>query len=137
LPAPEPSRAKPQQVAIATPAANSPLPRQSQFLAAVPAVRPVLKPAAGQGEMQQLDGPTWSIQVGAYADQALARAQLDNFSAKAKDILGAAAHIVAPIQSRNGHMIYRARFGPYAEREAREVCGQLTQRGQSCFVVTR
>jgi len=35
-------------------------------------------------------------------------------------------------------MLYRARFGPYAEREARNVCGALTQRGQSCFaVVTR
>jgi D-alanyl-D-alanine carboxypeptidase len=102
----------------------------------VPAIRPGLKTYDGEGDSDPT--PVWSIQVGAYADQALARAKLDNFAAKARDIIGRAAHIVAPIQAANGHMIYRARFGPYAEREARDVCGQLTQRGQSCFaVVTR
>ena len=29
--------------------------------------------------------------------------------------------------------LYRARFGLYAEQEARDVCNRLTQRGQSCF----
>ncbi len=68
----------------------------------------------------------------------MARAQLNSYAVKAKDIVGEASHIVAPIQAANGHTIYRARFGPYAEREARDVCVQLTQRGQSCFpVVTR
>ena len=28
---------------------------------------------------------------------------------------------------------YRARFGLFAERKAREVCDRLTQRGQTCF----
>ena len=27
-------------------------------------------------------------------------------------------------------MLFRARFGPFAEREAREVCARLTERGQ-------
>jgi D-alanyl-D-alanine carboxypeptidase len=28
--------------------------------------------------------------------------------------------------------MYRARFGLFAEHEARDVCSQLTQRGQTC-----
>ncbi|HWY61075.1 MAG TPA: SPOR domain-containing protein [Rhizomicrobium sp.] len=129
-PAPDPGQTKPQQVAVAASHPAAP-----KALAAVPAIRPK---SAGEGDQDQPAGLTWTIQVGAYADQALARAQLNNYAAKAKDIIGEASHIVAPIQSANGHVIYRARFGPYAEREAREVCSQLTQRGQSCFaVVTR
>jgi D-alanyl-D-alanine carboxypeptidase len=125
-----------QQPAMGAPKTNPAAAKPQVLAAAVPAIRPVLRPYGGEGDTDP--GPTWSIQVGAYADQALARAQLDSFATKAKDIIGRAAHIVAPIQASNGHMIYRARFGPYAEREAHAVCSQLTQRGQSCFaVVTR
>ncbi len=47
------------------------------------------------------------------------------------DILGQAKHIVAPFQSVDGHKLYRARFGPFVEREARQVCERLTERGQT------
>ena len=80
-------------------------------------------------------GHNWTIQIGAYADQALAKAQLASYAQKAQDVLGQAARIIAPITNPNGHTLYRARFGLYAEREARQVCGQLTQRGQTCFAV--
>jgi D-alanyl-D-alanine carboxypeptidase len=97
-----------------------------------------LRPEAGEGDADQPAVAIWSIQVGAFGDQAMAEAQLNTYAAKAKDIVGHASHIVAPIQASNGHTLYRARFGPYAEREARDVCGQLTQRGQACLpVVTR
>ncbi len=143
---------KPQQVAIAVPAANTaaaavpavpakapppPKPEPQQVAAAAP-VRPLLRPEVGEGDADQPNAATWTIQVGAFGDQAMAEAQLNTYAAKAKDIVGQASHIVAPIQAANGHTLYRARFGPYAEREARDVCGQLTQRGQACFpVVTR
>jgi len=111
-----------------------------QVATAMPSARPALRPEIGEGDIDQpgIPGRNWTIQVGAYANQSLASAQLNSFAVKAKDLIGAAAHIVAPIQASNGHTLYRARFGPYAEREARNVCGQLTQRGQACFaVVTR
>jgi D-alanyl-D-alanine carboxypeptidase len=38
-----------------------------------------------------------------------------------------------PFQSIDGHTLYRARFGPFLEREARQVCARLTERGQTCF----
>jgi D-alanyl-D-alanine carboxypeptidase len=79
-------------------------------------------------------GPThWMIQIGAYASPALAKAQLATYVEKSMDVLGQAARVVAPFQSVDGHTVYRARFGPFAEREAREVCSRLTQRGQTCF----
>ena len=49
------------------------------------------------------------------------------------DVLGQAQRIVVPFQSIDGHMLYRARFGPFLEREARQVCERLTERGQTCF----
>lgn len=49
------------------------------------------------------------------------------------DMLGQATREVIPFQSADGHTFYRARFGPFPEREAREVCQRLTERGQTCF----
>ena len=40
-----------------------------------------------------------------------------------------------PFTAVDGHTLYRARFGPFVEREAREVCSRLTERGQTCFTV--
>jgi D-alanyl-D-alanine carboxypeptidase len=111
-----------------------------QVATATPAARPALRPQIGEGDVDQpgIPGRNWTIQVGAYANHALASAQLNSYATKAKDIIGQAAHIIAPIQAANGHTLYRARFGPYAKDEARNVCGQLTQRGERCFaVITR
>ncbi len=138
----------PQRVAMVVPAAKpSPRPQQTPAAPAVkqqvamaappPALRPNVSEidATGGAATNSAPGQNWTIQVGAFANQTMANAQLEQYAAKAKDIIGQAARIVAPIQSSNGHMLYRARFGPFAEREARDVCGQLTQRGQSCFPV--
>lgn len=76
---------------------------------------------------------TWTIQIGAYADEATAKAELASYAEQSMDILGEAARIVAPFQSAEGHVLYRARFGPFAEQKAREVCETLTRRGQTCF----
>jgi D-alanyl-D-alanine carboxypeptidase len=83
-------------------------------------------PAAGPGR-------NWTVQVGAYADKALAQAQLSAFAQKAKEVVGSAGQIVSPRPNAEGHVIYRARFGPYAENEARDTCTRLIAKGQSCF----
>lgn len=75
----------------------------------------------------------WTVQIGAFADAALARAKLAAYAERSGDILGQASHIVAPFQSTDGHTLYRARFGPFAERDARQVCEALTKRGENCF----
>ena len=104
---------------------------------------PALRPEVGEGDVDQpgvtVPDRNWTIQIGAYADPALAKAELASYAQKAQDVLGQAARIVAPITRADGQTLYRARFGLYAEREARQVCDRLTQRGQTCFaaVATR
>ncbi len=75
----------------------------------------------------------WTIQIGAFADVASAKAQLAAYAERSMDVLAQAPRIVVPFQAVDGHTLYRARFGPFVEKEAREVCQRLTERGQTCF----
>lgn len=80
-----------------------------------------------------LGNADWTIQIGAFDDAADAKAELAAYAGRSMDVLGQAARIVAPIQSAEGHVLYRARFGPFIEHQAREVCQLLTVRGETCF----
>jgi hypothetical protein len=155
-PAPAAQPAVPPAVAkLAGPVpAIRPSPRPDSFLAAArdqlirtavntaprPQMRPSLREDAGEGDV---DSPTpspghnWTIQIGAYADKAMADAQLKTYAGKAQDVLARSSKIIAPITSPRGHTLYRARFGLFAEQEARDVCNRLTQRGQTCFAAVQ
>lgn len=121
----------------ARPAQTSDTSTKTVAVAALPKMRPALRTDAGEGDMDltamAAAGRNWTIQIGAYADQAFAKAQLDAYAQKSMDVLGQAARLVVPFQASDGHTMYRARFGLFAERKAREVCDRLTQRGQTCF----
>jgi D-alanyl-D-alanine carboxypeptidase len=120
-------------------AAQSQLVKTAVIDAPKPQMRPSLREDAGEGDadVTPTPGHNWTIQIGAYADKALADAQLKTYYGKAQDVLARASKIIAPIQSAHGHMLYRARFGLFAEQEAREVCTRLTQRGQTCFAAVQ
>jgi D-alanyl-D-alanine carboxypeptidase len=106
-----------------------------------PQMRPSLREDSGEGDTDATPTPTpghnWTIQIGAYADKAMADAQLKTYYGKAQDVLARANKIIAPITSPQGHVLYRARFGLFAEQEARDVCSRLTQRGQTCFAAVQ
>jgi D-alanyl-D-alanine carboxypeptidase len=146
-PAPQaPSPAVPPLVARNTPRPDTTLAAaQAQLVrtavnAPRPQMRPALKDDAGEGDLESVTptpGRNWTIQIGAYADRGLALAQLKTYAGKAQDILASASKIIAPLQSNNGHVIYRARFGLFAEQEARDVCNRLTRRGQTCFAAVQ
>ncbi len=106
-----------------------------------PQVRPSSGADAGEGDADASPTPTpghnWTIQIGAYADKQMADAQLKTYYGKAQDVLARASKIIAPITSPRGHVLYRARFGLFAEQEARDVCSRLTQRGQTCFAAVQ
>jgi D-alanyl-D-alanine carboxypeptidase len=110
---------------------------------AIPAITPRNKPTAPvetgsnlgvQHTSQSAQNiHNWTIQIGAFDDETSAKAQLSAYAGRSMDVLGQASRIVVPFQSVDGHTHYRARFGPFDEREAREVCERLTERGQTCF----
>jgi D-alanyl-D-alanine carboxypeptidase len=144
----------PKPVVVANVAHPSPRPetRPDGFLAAQqaglvkvavnapkPQMRPSLKEDVGEGDQDVTPSPghNWTIQIGAYADKALAAAQLKAYAGKASDVLARASQIISPSQTASGHTLYRARFGLYAEQEARDVCSRLTQRGQTCFAAVQ
>ena len=77
----------------------------------------------------------WVVQIGVFADQALAHAKLATMARRSVDILGQAEQIVATLPGRHGRMMYRARFGLFAEDEARGICAQMKRRRQSCIAV--
>jgi len=145
--APQPTpRPKLAQVAAYQPIllAPQPTPRPKMTLAAYQPTVSLPQPGARPSLRYQSDGVApsamttlglhdWTIQIGAYADPKMARAQLASYAEKSMDILGQAARIVLPFQSIDGHTLYRARFGPFVEGEARKVCERLTERGQTCF----
>jgi D-alanyl-D-alanine carboxypeptidase len=127
---------------------TAPAPRQQPIVVASyqpPTVRPtvpkpVLRPRVGEGDkgdsgtpLPSLNIHDWTIQIGAFANLTQARAQLATYAEKSMDVLGQAQRIVVPFQSIDGQLLYRARFGPFLEREARQVCARLTERGQTCF----
>lgn len=89
--------------------------------------------AAGASVPRATVGGDWTIQIGAYGDESTAKTELEDYAEHSVDILGEAARVVAPFQGADGHVLYRARFGPFAENKARQVCELLTQRGQTCF----
>ena len=98
------------------------------------------KPEIGEGDyddqaatMRKLTAQDWTIQIGAFADSTQARTQLASYAEHSMDILGQAARIIVPFRGVDGQTLFRARFGPFVEREAREVCARLTERGQTCF----
>jgi D-alanyl-D-alanine carboxypeptidase len=102
-----------------------------------PQVRPALGSDAGESDAEAppaaTPGHNWIIQIGAYDDKSMADAELKTYYGKAQDVLASASKIIAPITSPQGHVLYRARFGLFAEQQARDVCNRLTQRGQTCF----
>jgi D-alanyl-D-alanine carboxypeptidase len=78
----------------------------------------------------------WTIQIGAFGDVPTARAQLAAYAGRATNMLGRAERIIVPFTSADGKTMFRARFGTFAEAEARSICTRLLERGQTCFPAT-
>jgi len=75
----------------------------------------------------------WSIQVGAYADEAAARARLESIATMVDELSGAEMH--TPRFQSNGRTLFRARFTGVDADNARAVCARLAARDEACFAV--
>jgi hypothetical protein len=79
------------------------------------------------------DEPHWAIQIGAFANEDAATAQLAVAAERSMDVLGQAERLVIPFTGEGGRTLYRARFGLFGEGEARAVCQRMMARGETCF----
>jgi D-alanyl-D-alanine carboxypeptidase len=123
---------------------------------APPAIRPSAREDEGEGDIGDPGTPVrgqparsiakslaskgvrdWTIQIGAFGDAPSAKQQLAAYASRSKDVLGQADRIVIPFKSVDGKTLYRARFGPFVEAEARAVCQRMTERKQTCFATAQ
>jgi D-alanyl-D-alanine carboxypeptidase len=143
-PIPKPRPPVPQAMIVAQNAKLPvPVPKPKNLIVAAyhPNLKKPLREEAGEGDYSddstfsasRLRAQDWTIQIGAFANQTLARTELASYAERSMDVLGQAARIVVPFKAVDGQTLFRARFGPFVEREAREVCARLTERGQTCF----
>ena len=77
----------------------------------------------------------WAIQIGAFANQAAAQAELARYARGSRDLVGQSEKLVVPLGMADGQRLYRARFGLFAEGEARSICKTMASRGQACIAV--
>jgi D-alanyl-D-alanine carboxypeptidase len=141
-PTPKPQLEKQQMVL----ASLMPIPQpKSASYASVPSRKPA--PEVEEGDIGGASVPAqvaphpadaagmkrWAVQIGAFGDEVSAKTQLALYAERSMDILGRAKRTVLAFDSVDGQKLFRARFGPFAENEAREVCRRMTERGQTCF----
>jgi D-alanyl-D-alanine carboxypeptidase len=79
----------------------------------------------------------WTVQIGAFANETIAESELASYAQLSAGTLGRAERLVAPFASFDGHRLYRARFGPFAETEARTICSVMIKHGQQCFATSQ
>ena len=89
----------------------------------------------GQDPAPAGPAPGWAVQVGAFADEPAAEAQLTRAAERAPDEISRAIRRVTPFAWNNGRMFYRARFGGLDAQTAQAACAVLNRRGETCFVV--
>jgi len=115
------------QIPLPKRAATPPAKRNARVAAIIPPVLPpVQQPEISQGDgIDPAADPTaaakrWAIQIGAFANSTLAEERLASYAKLARDVFGGAQRFVIPFEAIDGHTLYRARFGMFAENEARE-----------------
>jgi sporulation related protein len=78
--------------------------------------------------------PSWTVQVGAYADKDKAEAQLEKLASDRPGELRQAARLVTPLKWDDTHTLYRARFAGLSLAAASSLCASLNGVGQACFL---
>ena len=75
----------------------------------------------------------WAIQIGAFASEPIAEAELVAYARQALDVFAFSKRYVVPIAGNDGQTLYRARFGMFGEDEARDICKRMMEAGRTCF----
>ncbi len=80
-------------------------------------------------------GGAWAVQVGAFANQNIARSATAAARDHARDVLGSAQTVVAGVRQPGG-LLYRARLGGLSQAEASQACERLSRARTNCMVVS-
>ena len=80
-------------------------------------------------------GGAWAVQVGAFANQSVARSATAAARDHARDVLGSAQAVVAGVQQQGG-LLYRARLGGLSRDEAAQACERLSRARTNCLIVS-
>ncbi|MFW6027361.1 MAG: serine hydrolase [bacterium] len=91
-------------------------------------------PAASHMGASLLAPTQWGVQLGAFTSIQLAEVHLDNAERLQPDVLTREKSALLPKQDGSGKL-YRARFGPMDEAEARAACEKLKAGGMHCFAL--
>ncbi len=92
-------------------------------------------PAAPGLHQAAAGGGTWAIQVGAFANQGLARAVAEGARTEAPDQLRTATLALPATAPFGGGVLYRARLTHLSAGEAADACARLNRRQLPCVVV--
>jgi hypothetical protein len=128
--APSPAARAPVAVAMAPPPAAQPARGFSLISPAMAASQPV-RPA---GAVTAAVGP-WAIQVGAFANEGLARAAVNAARDQARDVLGRARPAVGPVRS-GAATLFRARLAGLSREAAEQACERLARARGVCVVLS-
>jgi D-alanyl-D-alanine carboxypeptidase len=121
-----PSAPAPMQVASAPP---PPSPSSGSRFSLIGAANAAPVPAAGRGGARN-----WSVQVGAFASESLARSAANEARQKAPELASGLA-FVTPVQTPRGKL-FRARVGGLNEAAAGSGCDKLARQRWQCSVVS-
>ncbi len=137
----------PCRAAAATAGGARPTPITTQPVSATPSSRlyqaalpirnrpiPSAPPAAAGSRLLAIPDRDWAIQVGAFANPALARAVAEGARAEAPDQLRSAT-LALPPTPYGGSVFYRARLAHLSGSAASDACWRLNQRQLPCVVV--
>jgi len=130
LPRPNPARTDPIMTAAIPTSEPAPAPAPAIVPPApVGEVAAVVEPPA-QGDFD----PGWSIQIGAFPNEAAALQRLDAARALEAALLANASPYTQPVDV-NGTTLIRARFAGFATNEAaQQACSRFVSHGMDCFV---
>ena len=128
---PEPPRPPSQRAAAAAElVALGPRPRSFSLIPSANAA-PVL-PSTARGAATT---GGWAVQVGAFANQNVAKSATNAARQHARDVLGSAQATVASVKQPGG-TLYRARLGGLSREAASQACERLSRARTNCMVVS-
>lgn len=87
-----------------------------------------------EGDTEITDPRDWTVQVGAYRQQKLAMARLEEMVSEVSGVAPTAERLILPNTSR-GRTLYRARFAEVTAAEAEEVCTRLKAKREDCLAL--